>query len=50
MEEKQQREIDLDKVYDYAEYPVKQLSRLYSKKRRVSARALKKSTFFKTTM
>ena len=27
MEEKQQQEIDLDKVYDYAEFPDKVLSR-----------------------
>jgi len=28
MEEKQQQEVDLDKVYEYAEYPDKVLSRL----------------------
>lgn len=28
MEEKEQQEIDLTKVYDYAEYPDKVLSRL----------------------
>jgi hypothetical protein len=28
MEEKEQQEIDLDKVYDYAEYPDEKLSRL----------------------
>jgi len=32
MEEKEQQEIDLDKVYDYAEYPDKVLSRPKSKK------------------
>ncbi|PFP52017.1 hypothetical protein COK01_02070 [Priestia megaterium] len=32
MEEKEQQEIDLTKVYDYAEYPDKVLSRPKSKK------------------
>lgn len=32
MEEKQQQEIDLDKVYEYAEFPDKVLSRPKSKK------------------
>ena len=32
MEEKEQQEIDLTKVYDYAEYPDKKLSRPKPKK------------------
>ncbi len=32
MEEKEQQDIDLTKVYDYAEYPDKVLSRHKSKK------------------